>query len=151
MSETKSGFKIIPPLIFFGLILAATGLHFVWGGWPTLRLQWVGWPLIVLGLGPAVWVSRMFRSEGTTIKPHDTPSALLTGGPFRFSRNPIYLGAAVSLLGLALVVGSLPFYLNPPLMAAALHYGFIPMEERNLEAALGQPYLDYKASVRRWI
>ena len=151
MSETKSRGKPLPPIIALVLLLIATGLHFAWEGWPRFALPWVGWPLFGLSFVPVVWVNRMFKKAGTVIKPQDTPTVLVTHGPFRFSRNPIYLGAIVGLTGLALGVGSLPFYAVPLLMALILSLGYIPMEERNLEAALGQSYLDYKARVRRWI
>ena len=150
-SESKGGVKPLPPLIALALVLAATVLHFAWTGWPRFALPWVGWPLFVLSFVPVLWVDRMFKKAGTVIKPHETPTALVVGGPFRFSRNPIYLSAIMGLTGLALGVGSAPFYGVPLLMALILRLGFIPMEERNMEAALGQPYLDYKTRVRRWI
>lgn len=151
MSENKTGFRIIPPYIILGLIGLATALHFAWGGWPSFRFPWAGWPLIGVGVVLFMWVRRLFLAADTTIRPHENPSALVDNGPFRCSRNPIYLSVVLAMVGLALVVGSLPFYIVPVLFALPIHLHFIPMEEANLEAALGQPYRDYKARVRRWI
>ena len=151
MNEKPSRFRLIPPYFLLGLILVATALHFLWDGWPAFDFPWAGWPLIVVGAAIVLWVNRLFKQASTTINPHDSPSALVDHGPFRFSRNPIYLGAVLGLLGLALVVGSLPYHVTPLLMFAVLNTRFIPMEEANLAASIGQPYLDYKARVRRWV
>lgn len=151
MGEKPRRLRLIPPIILLGLILAATALHFLWDGWPAFSFPWAGGPLIAVGVLFVLWVNRLFKRAGTTIRPHDSPSVLVEHGPFRFSRNPIYLGAVLGLLGLALVVGTLPYYAAPILMFAVLHMRFIPVEESNLAAAIGQPYLDYKARVRRWV
>ncbi len=79
------------------------------------------------------------------------PTALVTTGPFRFSRSPMYLGVTCLLLGIALLVGTLPLFLAPVAFALTMNASYIPREERNLERQFGQEYMDYKNRVRRWL
>jgi protein-S-isoprenylcysteine O-methyltransferase Ste14 len=99
----------------------------------------------------AFTVNRRFKRAGTTIRPFEDSSALVTDGLFAFSRNPIYLGAVVGLLGIFVVLGSLsPLAVIPPFVTI-IRARFIAVEERMLEAAFGDAYRDYMKRVRRWI
>ena len=93
----------------------------------------------------------MFRQADTTIRPAGTPSILVDEGPYRYGRNPMYLGMTVALLGIGLALGA-------PLMAVAaiafapiVHRVHIPFEEAQLRRAFGGWYSDYAATVRRWL
>ena len=142
---------IIPPKILAGLLLLAAALHFAWDGWPSLRLLWLGVPLLAAGLGVNMVCSRMMKRHQTTIKPHEMPSSLLRSGPYRFCRNPIYLGILVAMTGLALVAGTLPFFLIIPVMWLVLRRRFVPMEEANLARLFGEEYTAYCREVPRGI
>jgi protein-S-isoprenylcysteine O-methyltransferase Ste14 len=113
--------------------------------------RYAGLVIIGLGLALMVWAAVHFRRAGTNIHPHQPALALVTGGPYRFTRNPMYLGMAGILLGAALLLGSLsPFIVIPGFMAL-VGERFIDQEEAKLEATFGAPYLDYKEKVRRWL
>lgn len=115
------------------------------------RLAWAGWALVALALGLFVWAALAFRRAGTTIIPHERPSALVATGPYRWSRNPIYLADLMILAGAALILGApVALFLLVPFRAVLVHR-FIRPEEVVLERELGQPYRDYKARVRRWL
>lgn len=110
-----------------------------------------GWLFIAGGLSVALYVDLIFKRKGTTILPFRDSSALITEGPFRYSRNPIYCGMAAALTGLALLLGKLlPFLVVPAFVWLISRY-FIRREEEMLEAAFGAEYRAYKARVRRWI
>lgn len=94
--------------------------------------------------------SRMQRSK-TTFVPAGKPSALVTGGVFRITRNPIYLSVVMFLSGEAILLGSLSPFVYPVIYALLINAYVIPNEEKNLEAAFGASYLEYKKNVRRWI
>jgi len=112
---------------------------------------WTGRGLIAAGLGLMVWSAVAFRRARTTLMPHMPPDALVATGPYRLSRNPIYLADMAILAGWCLALGTwLGLVMLVPLWAA-LTWLFILPEEARLEAHLGQPYRDYKARVRRWI
>ena len=114
-------------------------------------VYWPGWALIVAGIALALWSALAFRAARTTIIPRQRPSALVEAGPYRFSRNPIYVADLVILAGWCLVLGApLAVVLVVPFWWV-LERRFILPEEAVLAEDLGQPYLDYKARVRRWI
>jgi protein-S-isoprenylcysteine O-methyltransferase Ste14 len=142
-----------PPRIALGLALAALTLHgAVFGATaPWGRAALAGAGLVAAGLGWMLWAWARFRAAGTPIRPLASPRVLIDEGPFAFGRNPMYLGIAVALLGVALALGS-------PFVAAAAT-GFVtlvgavhvPHEEARLKQAFGGWYSDYAARVRRWL
>ncbi len=112
---------------------------------------YLGLPLIALGLALDVWASSIFRKRETSFRLHGETTSLVTSGPFRFSRNPIYLGMLIVLLGMAIFLGSLIAFLYPILFLALFNFVLLPQEERMMEETFGQEYLDYKKEVRRWL
>jgi protein-S-isoprenylcysteine O-methyltransferase Ste14 len=116
-----------------------------------LRQPWVGAALAAFGLALALWGERTFAAHGATIKPFERSRVLVTSGPFRFTRNPMYLSLVLMLVGLALVLGTPAPWSAAVLLALTLHFRFIRNEERALGASLGEPYARYRERVRRWI
>ena len=144
-----------PPFIFAAFLLLGWGIDKALGtGAIAADAMWqkvVAVALIVAGLGIEMWAAGLFHKAGTAAIPYKPTMALVTGGPFRFSRNPMYVGFALTYLGLA-------FGLNTPVAIGLLlpclvvmTWGVILREERYLEAKFGQAYLDYKKRVRRWL
>jgi protein-S-isoprenylcysteine O-methyltransferase Ste14 len=110
-----------------------------------------GYLIIGFGLVLALWSRSLFLKNATTLQLSDEPTSLLTSGPFCISRNPIYLGMASILLGVAVVLGTLVTLAFPVLFVTLIEFFIIPGEERKLEKIFGEPYREYKKSVRRWI
>lgn len=139
------------PPVWLALFAAAVwGTARLWAPWGDAA-RWPGLALITLGCVAIGWAGLTLLASGTTVMPHARPSALVAGGPFRLSRNPIYLAQIVVLGGMALVLGApLALVLLVPFQQV-LEQLFVLPEEAILERDLGQPYLDYKARVRRWI
>ena len=137
-------------LLFLGL---SVGLHFLLPA--AYRHQfscWVcGLAAVGLGFGLIMWAWFLFRQSGTPIRPTDRATAIVSSGPFRFSRNPMYLGIVVILLGIAVWVGSLPMLIAPAGFFAFMSLVFIPYEEQRLREAFGDDYVSYTQKVRRWI
>jgi protein-S-isoprenylcysteine O-methyltransferase Ste14 len=106
---------------------------------------------LVVGMGVILWADRLFREAHTAIKPGEISTVLVTWGPFRISRNPIYASMVVTLAGLALLLGSLTPWLVLPLFVIALDRRFIRGEEASLAQQFGPAYQTYVAKVRRWI
>ncbi|MCH8169481.1 MAG: isoprenylcysteine carboxylmethyltransferase family protein [Proteobacteria bacterium] len=128
---------------------AAWGLARLWAPLGE-ALVWPGRGLVAAGIALIVWSALAFRQARTTIVPHRAPSALVEAGPYRFSRNPIYLADLVILAGAALILGApLALILLAPFRAVLLRLFILP-EEVVLERDLGPAYLDYKARVARW-
>lgn len=131
---------------FMGVGWAIAQVHAPFGE----ALLWFGRTLIVVGLAIMVWAAVMFRRQRTTIVPHQVPSALVAEGPYRWSRNPIYLADLLILTGWSLSLGAplsvlliLPFWW-------VLKVRFIVPEEVRLRASLGQGYDAYCDQVSRW-
>ena len=116
------------------------------------------WPWRVLGLTPiggGVWLNlaadRAFKTRGTTVKPFERSSALVTDGVFRISRNPMYLGMILILVGVAALLGSLSPFLVVAGFAAIIETRFIPVEERMLAETFGDAWTAYSGRTRRWL
>jgi protein-S-isoprenylcysteine O-methyltransferase Ste14 len=143
----------MPPVYLLAAIAAMVAIHYLFPGKQILDTpwRWVGAVPIVAGVGLVLWVAALFRRRKTTIKPGDISSSLVTDGPFRFSRNPIYVGMTNILVGTAIALGSLMPWLVVPVFVALVGYNVIPVEEAMLAGAFGQSYADYRTKVRRWI
>ena len=111
----------------------------------------LGWLVVSIGLGLMLWTMWTFARQRTTVNPYSGASALCTGGPFRFSRNPIYLGDWLILLGVSLLLSTFWPLLFAPLIWIMLRFGVIRHEEAHLEAKFGDAYRSYKTRVRRWL
>ena len=94
----------------------------------------------------------MFRLEGTEVKPtSERNTALVVRGPFRVTRNPMYLGLVIVTVGVAFWVGLLPMFAVPVLLFATTNCVHIPFEEDKLHRQFGAAFDDYLRRVRRWI
>ena len=108
-----------------------------------------GLPLIA-GIILNLIADAAFKKHGTTVKPFEESSALITDGAFRISRHPMYLGMALILLGLAILMGSLSPMIIVIAFVILMELIFIKNEERMLELKFGKVWLEYKNQVRRW-
>jgi protein-S-isoprenylcysteine O-methyltransferase Ste14 len=94
---------------------------------------------------------RQFGQLHTTVEPHGSVTALVTEGPFRFSRNPIYVGYVCLLIGIPMAINSYWGVLLSPVLIVLFNQLVIRYEEIYLERKFAQAYLDYKSRVRRWL
>ena len=147
----KSNF--LPPTWFLMALLLSILLNFLLpvSKFIPLPYRLLGIIFIVFGAVLNLWADAMFKKSQTTVKPHELPTALETSGPFRISRHPMYLGMAAILFGLAIGFGSLTPFIVPIAFIVLMEIKFIAIEEKNLESAFGEKYVEYKDRVRRWI
>jgi len=146
------GVIIFPPVLFIGTLLLGLLLHYFWrihvAQGPGVRV--VGVTLAVASIALAVWGSKTMRRAGTNVMPTKPALTIVTDGPFRFSRNPLYLANVIFYTGLSLAFNAVwPLVLLAP-MLFVVHWGIIRREERYLESKFGDTYRAYKARVRRW-
>ena len=111
----------------------------------------LGWPLIIGGITVGVLGSREMRRAETNLDPYKPTTAIVSEGPFRFTRNPLYLSMVLVYGGIAALANALPPILLLPIVQHLMRRGVIEREERYLERKFGDEYLQYKARVRRWI
>ena len=108
-------------------------------------------PLVAVAIALFSYSVAKFRAAGTPVPARKPTTVIVRTGPYRFSRNPIYLAFSVFQLGIAIWVDSLWLLATLVAAMALIHYVVIPREEQYLERRFGAQYLDYKASVRRWL
>ncbi len=142
-----------PPLIYLGAL--GTGIAFDTvigtGSLPSTVAVPVGATSIIAGVGLLGSFVQAFRRARTPIDPYAPSEAVVTDGPYRRTRNPAYLGMALTYAGIA-IVSNAPWALVPlPVAMAIIDRGVIAREERYLERKFGRRYVDYKRRVRRWI
>jgi protein-S-isoprenylcysteine O-methyltransferase Ste14 len=112
--------------------------------------NWLGLAVVVAGVGLIIWCIALFNRAKTGLVPFSESTTLLASGPYRVSRNPIYLGMALTLLGSAIAFGSLTPFLVVPAFVWLITTLFVIHEEVHMESAFGESYLGFKNSVRRW-
>ena len=151
--KNLTGVRIHPPVLTFIHLLAAFLL-----GWllplpiPTPTWVWFsGAAIVLVGLILAGWAFALFSRAHTTLDPHGGSTALVSGGPYRFTRNPIYVGYVCLLVGFPLIINDVWGLILSPLLVVLMSRLVIAYEEVYLAEQLGQPYLDYKTRVRRWL
>ena len=113
----------------------------------------IGLLLLVLGFALTIWANYTLLQKISLEErePFHTPSALVTSGPFQFSRNPVYLSIIMMVFGLATIFGSLVLFIFPTIFFLIFHLFFIRWEEKKLEETFGEEYLEFKKHVRRWL
>ena len=151
-SPTRNRFDL-PPVYLMLSMGAMAMLHF---GFPIAQpirepYRYAGGVLIVLAAALGWWGVLLFRRARTGVVPFSEATALVTAGPYRFTRNPMYLAMAGVLVGTAVYLGSVTPWLVVPAFLAIIGERFIVREEAMLEGVFGRAYLDYKARVRRWL
>jgi protein-S-isoprenylcysteine O-methyltransferase Ste14 len=151
-TTTLTAMKIHPPLLACALLLITLALHFMLPeertvGWE----QFIGLLFVAVGAGLSSFAAAIFQARETTRKPWGEPTAFVAQPPYTWTRNPMYLGLAAALFGLAIFFGSIVMLLAPAVFFAVIDRMVIPREEETMERLFGQEYRDYTYRVRRWI
>ena len=144
---------IFPPVIPALALVAILVLHWLWPLDISLRpLAFaLGATLCALGIGCAAWGRITLVRAGTNVSPLKPTTAIVTGGSFRFTRNPLYEGVTTLLFGVSLLIGTWWGFIVLLPASLVLHYGVVLREERYLEQKFGESYLKFKSSVRRYL
>jgi protein-S-isoprenylcysteine O-methyltransferase Ste14 len=153
MDSDTAGVIAPPPLIFVAGLVVGFALEALLPGvdLPAV-VQWgVGGLLVLAGLGLLLSFNTAFSRRGTAVEPWKPTTAIVTTGPYRFTRNPAYLGMAVTYVGIAVMSSALWVLVPLPVVLAVIEGGVIAREERYLERKFGDEYLGYKRTVRRWL
>jgi protein-S-isoprenylcysteine O-methyltransferase Ste14 len=148
--------RIPPPLLFVVTFIIGLGVQHLApltiGSTGFAGAAWfAGLGLVVAGLLLVLDSASIFLSRRTTIIPFGTAVHLVSNGPFRLTRNPMYLGLALMYVGAAGILYDLWPLLLLPLPMLAMHRIVIPFEEARLQAVFGDAFQKYCATVRRWI
>ena len=147
------GKKVLPPTYLLVSIVIMLALHFLLPVPKIIPMPWNVLGIVPLACGIALNLAadKAFREVGTTVKPFEESTALLTSGVFRISRNPMYLGYELILIGVATMLRSLAPYVVIPVFVVLMNRVFIRVEEQMLEEKFGVAWSEYGQEVRRWI
>jgi protein-S-isoprenylcysteine O-methyltransferase Ste14 len=151
-SPVLSTTRIHPPVLAAALLLGTLALHFVLPearavGW----YQVIGLLVVAGGAGLACFAAALFQARNTTKNPYGEPAAFVAQPPYTRTRNPMYLGIATMLLGMAVFFSSIAMLIAPAVFYAVIDRMVIPREEETMERLFGQDYTDYQNRVRRWL
>jgi len=156
MDETADTAHVLvrPPLAW--ALAVAAGLALDWlaplAVLPSNRSAgWVGAVVFVLALGLAVWAIATVTRAGSNVPTNRPTTGIVESGPYRFTRNPIYLGMFLGLVGLAVAFDNLWLLLALVPFALVIRYGVVAREEAYLERKFGDVYRGYRSRVRRWL
>ena len=152
--QTGTGISVPPPLIFvIGFLIGLAVEYVIPVAAPPLPVRVaVG----LLGLVGFIYFDsramRGFGRAGTSVLPFgDRTTAIVTGGPYRFTRNPMYVGMTLLYVGAAAATGVMWAFAALPMVLIVIRYYVIAREEAYLTAKFGDPYREYQSRVRRWI
>lgn len=145
-------YRVRPPQIALSVLALSGMLHWLF---PEPRIEnlvvrFAGAAMAFVGFGIMLQGVQLFKRKDNPIRPQET-RMLITEGPYRYSRNPMYLGIVMCLSGIALSIGSLAAWFSPVVFFVFMNVVYIPFEEKNLAALFGGAYDAYCARVRRWI
>ena len=143
----------MPPFILLAFLVAGLALDAVWPA-PVLpgTTQYLVGPLVfAAGIGLLAAAMGRFSAAGTNVPTPLPATAIVTDGPYKLTRNPIYLAMALGFVGIAVTVDSLWLVALVVPFMAVIHLGVVKREELYLENKFGDAYRRYRASVRRWI
>ena len=146
--------RLPPPDWTLIYLLIAASISW-WLGWPKLA----GFPVVTLGIALVVgafilpvWAILLFQREGTEVSPTSSSNRMLVvAGPYRLTRNPMYLGLVILTIGIAIWLGAWPMFVVPFAVFATANWVHIPFEEAKMRRQFGATYDNYVEQVRRWL
>lgn len=156
MSKDRPDILFIPPLGF----LLAVVLTVVFARWLPLGLipAFPWWPALMVGLAIIAFALYTniggvlaFKRSGTNVNPYKPALTVVRDGPFRYTRNPMYLGMILFVLGLGLLLSTAWGLIFAVILWAALHYGVVLREERYMTGKFGEQYRELLTVTRRWL
>ncbi|OFX05903.1 MAG: hypothetical protein A3E78_05450 [Alphaproteobacteria bacterium RIFCSPHIGHO2_12_FULL_63_12] len=150
----KPAVKLHPPTIIFLALVAGYVIRLFVGGrlpLPRAFAEGVGGLLIIVGLGLMMAATRIFIEHAQPLPPATPAKTLFLKGPYKFTRNPIYLAMMIFGAGFGVATSNVWIILTTALAGALIHFRVILLEEAYLQRKFGEEYAAYKAKVRRWI
>lgn len=152
-NDSQARKRMLPPTYLLIAIVVMVALRFLVPVARFIRFPWTLLGLLpgALGVTLNLLADQAFKRHQTTVKPFEKSTSLITAGPYALSRNPMYLGFTLMLLGIALFLGALTPFIVVPIFALIMEFIFIRAEEPMMQETFGDAWQAYKAEVRRWI
>ncbi|PYR38118.1 MAG: isoprenylcysteine carboxylmethyltransferase family protein [Acidobacteria bacterium] len=150
-SADNPGVIVWPPLLYGGALIVVLILRAVWP-MPIVAATtvWLGLAFVVIGLAIMATGRRTMTAAGTNVNPSRPATTIVSSGPFRFTRNPLYVGVTLIFGGLTLAFNTWWGFIVLVPVLITMHFGVVLREERYLERKFGEPYRQYRSRVRRY-
>ncbi|WP_300601562.1 isoprenylcysteine carboxylmethyltransferase family protein [Niabella sp.] len=144
--------RIPPPVYFLLSLIVMLLLHayFPVAHWLQKPWNYLGIILLTGGFALSAGSALLFRKSGTRLRPGAQATFIVIGGPFRYTRNPMYAGLVIMLMGTAVLLGTVSPLFMIPVCFIILHTQFVLKEEKWMEQWFGEAYLTYKRKTPRW-
>ena len=144
--------RIKPPHIAFTLLLLSWLSDYFFPQFRFIngKFKYIGLIIFLAGLSITFYSFYLFKKNKTPIIPGTKPTFVVQSGPYKFTRNPMYIGVTFALLGISIYIGNLLSLISPLIFFILMNLIYIPFEEKLMENIFGKHYLDYKKKVRRW-
>ena len=144
---------IFPPLLFAICFVLGVVFHVVcpYRFGLSLWTRGAGAALGLAALSVTLWGKRVMEAAGTNVRPDLPALAIVSNGPFAYTRNPLYLGVLAMFAGVGIALDAPAFLTVLVPLYVVLRFGVVSREERYLAAKFGDAYRDYTSHVRRWI
>ena len=142
---------MLPPTLVLIHICAGIVLNWLFGTSSDEAWGWLGLGLLGGAFALTCWAKRVFEEAGTNVPPNKPATVIVQDGPYRYTRNPMYLSFVMGFAGLALLAGAPMMLLTTASLFYFLDQRVIVPEEEYLTVKFGEPYRDYMKQVRRWI
>ncbi len=145
--------KLNPPMYLLICVFFSFILQVIFPIFQILSSPWNFLGLLPLFAGVLLnlWADLWFQKYGEKVSGHINPQKLVKTGPYSLSRNPIYLGMTLVLLGISVLLGSLTAFIPTAAFFFIIDEKFLPHEEKKLEIIFKDKYMEYKKNVRRWV
>lgn len=152
-ADTPTRARALPPHYVALAILTMVALRVIFPWRPLVLFPWSLAGMLPLGLGVALNLvaDAQLKRHATTVKPFEESAALVTTGAYGICRHPMYLGGALILLGLGVILGCATPFVVIPVFVALIETRFVRVEERMMEHQFGSAWRDYTARVSRWL
>ncbi len=152
-ASSGPGIRIPPPVIYVAALAIGSVLNYLWPTSPLSgSLRYVIGSVVILVSGLIMPpVLKRFRRAGTSFDVRKPASALITEGPYRFSRNPSYVSLTLLYLGIGNLLNNGWILILVAPVFLVMDLWVVRREERHLEAKFGEEFFQYKAAVRRWL
>ena len=155
MIKDHANVVILPPLPYLLTLPLGVLVHLLWEPFSIFPELWIGhaagWPLVVAATVLIAWAQRTMAGAGESSNVYKPNGAIVSTGPFAFTRNPMYLSMTLVYTGIAFLVNTAWPVVLLPAVLLVIQYGVISREERYLESKFGDVYGQYCARVRRWL
>ncbi|MHB8770492.1 MAG: methyltransferase family protein [Syntrophales bacterium] len=142
-------YPLLIMVVMLGLCWGVSRLYPLTSGLAVVE-KGLGWLVMLCGIALLAVAAGLFRIKGTTVNPTKEPNNLVTGGVYRVTRNPMYLGMLMILIGFPFVAGSLAGLIFPVFFFIFIDRVVIPKEEKVVERVFGDAYREYQSQTRRW-